>query len=84
MKSFLEELEKKIKQNINVNKLEILDNTSKHKSHKSFEKNKLHLTLIIESDELKGLERIEAHKKIMSLLSNELKNKIHALEIKIK
>jgi len=36
------------------------------------------------SDELKGLERIEAHKKIMSLLSNELKNKIHALEIKIK
>ena len=36
MKSFIEELEKKIKQNINVSKLEILDNTSKHKSHKSF------------------------------------------------
>ncbi len=84
MKSFLKELEKKIKQNINVDKLEILDNTSKHKSHKSFEKDKLHLTLIIESDELKELQRIEAHKKIMSILSNELKNKIHALEIKIK
>ena len=77
-------MKKKIKQNINVDKLEILDNTSKHKSHKSFEKDKLHLTLIIESDELKELQRIEAHKKIMSILSNELKNKIHALEIKIK
>tara|TARA_B100000700_G_C14713611_1_gene700295 strand:+ start:461 stop:715 length:255 start_codon:yes stop_codon:yes gene_type:complete len=84
MKNFIENLKDKIKQNIQLNKIEILDNTHDHVKHKSFQKNKFHLTLIIDSQELKTLSKIEAHKKIMKTLSHELKNQIHALEIKIK
>jgi len=42
------------------------------------------LTLKIESEELRLLSKLDAHKKIMKILSEELKNQIHALEIKIK
>tara|TARA_B100000965_G_scaffold275729_1_gene233586 strand:+ start:251 stop:505 length:255 start_codon:yes stop_codon:yes gene_type:complete len=84
MKNFIKDLEDKIRKGIQLNKIEIIDNTHKHVKHKSFEKNKLHLTLIIDSEELRALGRIESHKKIMKILSPELRNDIHALEIKLK
>ena len=84
MKSFIENIKKKIINNIEVNKIEIIDNTHIHKKHKSFNKSKLHLKIIIESDFLKSLNMIESHKKITKLLKNEIENKIHSLEIKIK
>ena len=84
MKSFIQNIENRIKKNIRTDKIEILDNTHKHKKHKTFKKNKFHLTLLIESEELRLLSRIDAHKKIMKILSEDLKTQIHALEIKIK
>ena len=83
MKSFIENIKKKIINNIEVNKIEIIDNTHIHKKHKSFNKSKLHLKIIIESDFLKSLEKIDAHKKITNLLKEEIETKIHSLEIKI-
>jgi len=84
MKNFIENLEDKIRKNIQLSKIEILDNTHKHEKHKTFKKNKFHITLIIDSEELRILNKVEAHKKIMKILSHELKTQIHALEIKIK
>ena len=84
MENFIENLKEKIKKNTKVSKIEILDNTQKHKNHKNFQQNKFHLTLIIHSEELRILNKVQAHKKIMKILSSELKNEIHALEIKIK
>tara|TARA_B100001123_G_C14679061_1_gene776640 strand:- start:164 stop:418 length:255 start_codon:yes stop_codon:yes gene_type:complete len=84
MKNFIENLEDKIRKNIQLSKIEILDNTHKHKKHKTFQKDKFHITLIIDSEELRLLNKVEAHKKIMKILSNELRTQIHALEIKIK
>ena len=43
-----------------------------------------HLTLIIEFNELRQIERVKAHRKINEILSKEIKSKIHALEIIIK
>ena len=83
MKSFIQVIKKKIEKNIKINKIEIIDNSEKHKGHKFFNSKKLHLKLIIESEELRSLGRIQAHKKIMQILNHELKNNIHALEIKI-
>ena len=40
--------------------------------------------LEIDSIYLKSLESIKAQRQIMNILSDELKTKIHALEIKIK
>jgi BolA protein len=83
MKSFIELVEKKIKNNLQIDRIEIIDNTYKHSKHKFYNKDKLHLKIVIKSNFLKTLNKIEAHKKIMNILEEELKSKIHSLEIKI-
>ena len=45
MKSFIQNIEDRIKKNIRIDKIEILDNTHKHIKHKSLKKNQFHLTL---------------------------------------
>jgi len=83
MKSFIETIKEKITKNIQVNNVEIIDNTHLHKRHKSFNKNKIHLKIIIKSESLKSLSKIASHKKIIDLLKEEIETKIHSLEIKI-
>ena len=84
MKNFLELIEKKIKSNLVIEKIKIIDNTYKHTKHKFFDKNKFHISLEIYSKYLKSLNRIKAQRMIMDILKEELNYKIHALEIKIK
>ena len=83
MKSFIETIKEKITKNIQVNNVEIIDNNHLHKRHKSFNKNKIHLKIIIKSESLKSLSKIASHKKIIDLLKEEIETKIHSLEIKI-
>ena len=83
MESFIKIIEKKLRNSIQPSEIEIIDNSSKHIGHKSFIKGKFHLKIIIKSDYLNSFGRIQAQKKIMKLLENELKEKIHALELKI-
>ena len=83
MKSFIETIKEKITNSIQVNKIEIIDNTHKHKHHNSFHKKKVHLKIIIESDLLKSLDTIESHRKITDILKDEMETKIHSLQIKI-
>ena len=84
MITFLEEIKIKLNKEFNPKKLILVDNSYLHTKHKSFNPNKIHLKIIIESNELKKVERIEAHKAIFNLLKHEMKEKIHALEIEIK
>ena len=84
MNDFLKELEKKIHEGLNPERIEIIDNSYLHTKHKSFDINKSHLKLVIHSKKLKKLKRTEAHKIIFSLLIKEMQDKIHALEIEIK
>ena len=84
MKEFLKYIENKIRTNINIEEIEILDNTQKHKKHKFFNPEKYHLSLEIKSNYLNSLNKINAQRIIMHTLKDELKTKIHALEIKIK
>mgnify|MGYP001275121449 CR=1 FL=1 len=83
MESFIKVIKKKIRNSIELSKIEIIDNSSLHRRHKSFNKDKFHLKIIIDSKYLKSLNKIQAHKKVMKILEKEMKNKIHALEIKI-
>ena len=84
MMSFFDEIKEKINKKINTKNIVLIDNSSFHTKHKSFDPDKLHLKIIIESKKLKIMNKIAAHKKIFSILKNEMKNKIHALEIEIK
>ena len=83
MKSLIEIVKEKIKSNIHDSKIEIIDNTHLHKHHKSFNKSKTHLKIIIQSESLKTLSMIDSHKKITQILKDEIRDYIHSLEIKI-
>ena len=83
MKNYFNEIKAKINNKIEVENIEIVDNTHKHKGHKFFSPNKFHLHLKIKSLYLNSLSRVSAQKIIMKILSDDLKTKIHALEISI-
>ena len=84
MITFLEKVKAKINNKLSPEQILLIDNSYLHTKHKSFDSNKFHLKLIIKSEKLKNMEKIDAHKTIFSILSDEMKNKIHALEIEIK
>jgi len=84
MTTFLEMIKSKINKEFSPEEIDLIDNSDLHKKHKSFNEDKYHFKLIIKSNKLKNMKKIEAHKAIFSLLANEMKNKIHALEIDIK
>jgi len=83
MTDFLQEVKEKINKKISIEEIEIVDNSSLHRTHKSFDAKKFHLKLLIKSKELRNLKKIDAHKVIFSILKDEMKSKIHALEIEI-
>ena len=84
MENYFKDIEKKLEQKINFEELEIIDNSHKHKGHKFFSKEKYHLHIKIKSLYLKSISRLSAQKLIMNILKEDLKTKIHALEISIK
>ena len=82
--SFFEQIKAKIIKSINPKNIILIDNSSLHSKHKSFDVNKYHLKIIIESEKLKKMDKITVHRKVFSILKAEMKKKIHALEIEIK
>ena len=84
MITFLEKVKAKINNKLDPEQILLIDNSYLHTKHKSFDSNKFHLKLIIKSEKLKNMGKIDAHKTIFSILNYEMKNKIHALEIEIK
>ena len=84
MNDFLDTVKLAISNDLNPEDILLIDNSKLHNKHKLFDSKKFHLKLIIKSKKLRKLSKIEAHKVIFSILKNEMKNKIHALEIKIK
>jgi len=83
MKNYFDEIIRKLKKEIEIEHIEIVDNSHKHKDHKFFSPEKFHLHLKIKSIYLVSLSRVNAQKMIMKVLNEDLKKKIHALEISI-
>ena len=83
MKNYFEEIDKKLKEQIQIEELIIVDNSHKHKGHKFFSPDKLHLHLKFKSLYLNSISRLNAQKLVMKILKEDLKKKIHALEIRI-
>ena len=81
--NFFDKVKKKINNQINPENIILIDNSNLHAKHKSFDSNKFHIKLIIKSEALKNMDKISAHKKIFSVLKEEMNSKIHALEIEI-
>ena len=83
MKNYFNEIGVKLKKHIEIEELVIVDNSHKHKGHKFFSPEKFHLHLKIKSLYLNSISRVSAQKLVMKVLDEDLKLKIHALEISI-
>ena len=84
MSLYINQIKKKIKNKIELEEIEIIDNSDAHKGHKSFQKGKLHLILEIKSNYLNKLRRLEAGRILMKIFKDEFQEKLHALEIRLK
>ena len=83
MKNYFEEICTKLNNKIEIEHIDIVDNSHKHKGHKSFSPEKFHLHLKIKSLYLNSISRVNAQKMIMKVLKDDINTKIHALEISI-
>jgi len=83
MNNYFDLIIKKLKDKIEIEEIEIVDNSSKHKGHKFFSPEKFHLHLKIKSLYLKSISRVSAQKLVMRVLKEDLNTNIHALEISI-
>ncbi|WP_162902200.1 BolA family protein [Facilibium subflavum] len=64
-------------------KIELIDETDKHRKHRHFQPDKFHFQLIIQSSYLASLPKIKAHQAIYHCLDELMKTYIHALSIQI-
>ena len=65
--------------------IKVQDVSFQHKGHNTFTGNEgTHFLIILKPPMNEKIKRIDIHKKINSLLFNEFKSGLHALEIKIK
>ena len=81
--NFFDKIKEKIIKKIDPEYLKLIDNSILHAKHKSFDPKKFHIKIIIKSKKLEKMNKVAAHKEIFSVLEDEMKNKIHALEIEI-
>jgi len=64
--------------------LEVIDESHKHIGHVGSSPNgESHFKIIIKSQQLSKISKIQAHRKIYEILEIELRRKIHALVIEI-
>ena len=75
MKNYFKEIDQKLREQIKIESLEIVDNSHKHKGHRFFSTEKFHLQLKIKSLYLNSISRITAQKLIMKILKEDLKKK---------
>jgi len=71
----------KLEAEILIQNLKIEDKSFLHKNHKGHQEGKFHLKLIIKSENLAKLSKINSTKKIYSVLELELKQHIHSIQI---
>ena len=74
-------IKQKISKEVLIDDIVIEDKTFLHVKHKNFQKSKFHLKIIIKSESLSKMKKIDSTKKIYKILEFELKNYIHSIQI---
>lgn len=77
-------IEKTLQENLKPKFLEVKNNSHLHAGHAGDNgTNETHFEVRIEAEELRELNKVNAHRKINQLLKGEFEKGLHALEIKI-
>ena len=79
--SLYSEIEKRLHQQLDIEQLEIKDDTGRHINHTNFDGG-AHLSAVIVSSSFNGLNLLERHKLVYNALNDMIKQEIHALSMK--
>ena len=77
-------IKKKLESQIIIKNIEIEDKSFLHKNHAGNQEGKYHIKLILQSNELKKMNKIQSNKKIFKILDKEIKTYIHSIQILIR
>ncbi|MBX7145744.1 MAG: BolA family transcriptional regulator [Alphaproteobacteria bacterium] len=84
-------LEEKLQKAFAPLELKVINNSFKHRHHKTWlldknpgQEGESHFYIEMTSSYFEGMSKLERHKAIYDLFKEELKNHIHALELKLK
>jgi len=81
--NLIQVLSNKLNQDFKIVYLLIEDKTFLHVSHKTHTKDKFHIKITIQCDELSKMKSIEANRKVFAILKKEMDLYIHSLQIKL-
>ena len=76
-------VKKKLTDQIDIESIKIEDKSFLHKNHAGNQEGRYHLKIIMGSNELKALNRIESNKRVYKILDKEMKESIHSLQLLI-
>ena len=76
-------VKKKIKKEIEVQKIIVEDKTHLHINHSGHDKKKFHIKISVVSSYLNKMDKIKRSRIIYKLLDDELKNHIHSIQLDI-
>ena len=76
-------IKKKLYNNFDIKEILIEDKSYLHKNHPGNIEGKFHLKITLTSLELKKMSKLESNKKVYKILSDELKNFIHSIQLLI-
>ena len=76
-------IKKKLNSEFKIESILIEDKSFLHKNHASYQNDKFHVKISLQSIELKKMSKIDSNKKIYKVLHREMKSHIHSLQILI-
>ncbi|HHK73710.1 MAG TPA: BolA family transcriptional regulator [Rhizobiales bacterium] len=83
-------IKQKLEKSFSPKQLKVIDESHKHAHHKGAQEHaaihgsgESHFHVIIAAPRLEGLSRVAAHRAVMDVLADEMKNGIHALRLDI-
>ena len=76
-------VKKKLESQIIIENIIIEDKSFLHKNHAGNQPNRFHLKISLKSEQLRKMKKIDSNKKIYKILSKEMKDFIHSLQILI-
>ena len=76
-------VKKKLQDQIIIESIKIEDKSFLHKNHIGNKEGKFHIKISLVSGQLNKMSKIESNKKIYKILSKEMKDYIHSIQILI-
>lgn len=88
--TYAKRIEKKIRDGLNPDSLELIDDSNAHAGHVEMQRGgahpsgETHFTLKITAAAFNGLSRVQQQRLVYGLLADEMRERVHALVLELK